>query len=162
MCLNKFSVFMVLTTISGLISTMAILPSNAQPSTNEKIPQQRCLPQTELVLSNVAVIYNTGSTNTPCYRIFVSKTGEASYVKGQHRGRGKISTSLIKKFYRDIETAEPLSQLPRLQCAKSVSFGSSTFVKLGAEESPDVSCAANIQGQKLYHDTTAIARALHV
>lgn len=155
------SKFFTLAAVTGLtiISSTAVLINRANA---QSVTHQGCLPQTILVPSNVAVIYNTGSTNTPCYRIIVSPRGEASYVKGNQQNTGRISTALARKFYHDIKVAEPLSGLPKLQCMKPVSFGSSTFIRLGGQESPDVSCAANAKGRHLFRDSQTIAKALDI
>ena len=152
--------------LTGLtaITVIAALPTfqaTAQPVTNDG-STQRCLPQRVLVRTDVAVIYNTGSTNAPCYRIFLSKTGKASYVVGDQQKSGEVSRGLARDFYRDIKAAEPLSELPKLACAKSVSFGSSTFVRLGGDQSPDITCAANSKGRDLFKDSQEIAHALGI
>ena len=97
-----------------------------------------------------AVIVNSGSTNAPGYRIEVERSGDSRYVP-QPRTRGfavgpssptshKIPEALARRFFSDLETAGALSQLPIERCAKSASFGSSTFVEFGGERTPDISC----------------------
>lgn len=115
-----------------------------------------------LVLNNVAVIRNSGSTNTIGYRIYVSPSGKASYVDGNGSGQGKIAKKLTKRFFHDLKVAEPLSTLPTESCVKSVSFGTSTTVSLGAQQSPDVSCPGNAKAKRLDQDVTEIAKVLHV
>jgi hypothetical protein len=112
---------------------------------------------------NVAVIINSGSTNTIGYRIYVTPSGQVTYVDGKGQGKGKLSPTLTKKFFADIQTAEPLSNLPvKTSCVKPVSFGTSTTIRLGGEQSPDVSCPGNALASKLNNDVVAIAKALKV
>jgi hypothetical protein len=116
-----------------------------------------------LVPLTTAVIRNSGSTNTIGYRIFVTPSGQASYVDGNGSGQGQLSQKLTKRFFRDLKAAEPLSNLPVEPCVKSVSFGTTTTVSLGGEQSPDISCPSdNDQVQDLEEDVTAIAKALNV
>jgi hypothetical protein len=138
--------------------------AQSNPSEKETVQaQQACRPQNMMIPTNVAMIVNTGSTNTPCYRILVTPAGQVSYVKGNATGSGNLSSNLTRKLFRDIRVAEPLSKLPVQQpCIKSVSFGSSTFVRLGGEASPDVSCPGNAKAQALWKDTSAVARALKI
>ncbi|WP_392534245.1 hypothetical protein [Nostoc sp. C117] len=116
-----------------------------------------------LVPNNVAVIVNSGSTNTIGYRIYVSPSGEVNYVDGKGSNQGKLSKKLTKKFFRDVKFAEPLSNLAvRQDCAKSVSFGTSTTINLGGQQSPDISCPGDAKAQRLDNDVIAIAKALNV
>ncbi|MHC5828599.1 MAG: hypothetical protein ACYT04_75045, partial [Nostoc sp.] len=116
-----------------------------------------------LVRSDVAIIVNSGSTNTIGYRIYVSPSGEVNYVDGKGSNQGKLSHKLTEKFFRDIKIAEPLSNLPvKLGCAKSVSFGTTTSIRLAVEQSQDISCPGNGKAQRLDNDVIAIAKALNV
>ena len=116
-----------------------------------------------LVPRTMAVILNSGSTNAIGYRIFVPLSGQARYIDGDGRGNGKISAALTKKFFTDLKSAMPLEKLPIKQpCIKSVSFGTSTAIRLGGGQSPDISCPGNAKTQLLFNDVTAIAQALKV
>ncbi|MBD2441408.1 hypothetical protein [Nostoc sp. FACHB-110] len=116
-----------------------------------------------LVPNNVAVIVNSGSTNTIGYRIYVSPTGETNYVDGKGSGNGKLPEKLVKRFFNDIKVAEPLSKLPtKPSCVKSTSFGTTTNVSLGGEQSPDLSCPGNSKARRLENDVIAIAKTLNV
>jgi hypothetical protein len=124
-----------------------------------------CLSQSAraLVRSDVAIIVNSGSTNTIGYRIYVSPSGEVNYVDGKGSNQAKLSHKLTEKFFRDIKIAEPLSNLPvKPGCAKSVSFGTTTSIKLALEQSQDISCPGNGKAQRLDNDVIAIAKALNV
>ncbi len=161
MLLSDFHVPATIAGLALLAATVAV-PAIAAESGQGTINGQRCLVQTILVPANVAVISNTGSTNTVCYRIYVSQSGQATYVDGDRQGNGIISAALASKFFSDISAAQPLSQLPEKHCLKSVSFGTSTFVRLGGEESPDLSCPGNAKAEALFNDAEAITQALKV
>ncbi|MDF5738556.1 MULTISPECIES: hypothetical protein [unclassified Nostoc] len=117
-----------------------------------------------LVPNNVAIIVNSGSTNTIGYRIYVSPSGEVNYVDGKGSNQGKLSEKLTKNFFRDLKVAEPLSNLPGKQsCVKSVSFGTITTIRFAGEDSQDISCPGNnAKAQRLDNDVIAIAKALNV
>ncbi|MEH2383314.1 MAG: hypothetical protein V7K27_31240 [Nostoc sp.] len=115
-----------------------------------------------LVPNNVAIILNSGSTNTIGYRIYVSPSGEVNYVDGKGSNQGKLSQKLTENFFRDLKIAEPLSSLPKQSCVKSVSFGTTTTIRLADQQSPDISCPGNVKAQSLDNDIIAIAKALNV
>ena len=123
------------------------------------------LPQSlmALVPNNVGVIFNSGSTNTIGYRIYISPSGDVNYVDGKGSGTGKLSKSLTKQFFNDLKAAEPLSKLPVKQpCIKSISFGTATTVSLGSQQSSDINCPANGKAKSLDNDVIAILKALKV
>jgi hypothetical protein len=121
-----------------------------------------CRPQVGLLPTNVAVILKTPSTNNDCKRFLVAPSGKVSFVIGDKTGQGMIKAPLINKFFRDVKAAEPLSKLPiKLHCVKSASFGTSTFVSLDREKSPDLSCPGNAKAKQLFEDSTAILGEFH-
>lgn len=110
-----------------------------------------------------AIIINSGSTNTLGYRIYVAHNGTATYVDGNGAGYGRLSQELTHRFFHDIALAQPLSSLPAIRtCAKSVSFGTDTYVRFGGQTSPDLSCTENGQAQRLADDANSIKAALKV
>lgn len=94
------------------------------------------------------------------YKITVAPSGNVSYVTGKRSGQGKLTAALTQKFFQDIKAAMPLSQLPKLGCMKSTSFGASTIIILGSERSPDVSCPGNPKATALNEDAEAIVKVL--
>jgi hypothetical protein len=115
--------------------------------------------------ADTAVIVNSGSTNRAGFRIEVQRSGEAEYTftpRGQatERVRGKVPDALLRRFYADLEAAQPLSALPAEHCAKSVSFGTRTTVELGSERTPDISCpnASNPNTKALMRDVGEIVQ----
>ncbi|BAY26700.1 hypothetical protein NIES2100_65160 [Calothrix sp. NIES-2100] len=116
-----------------------------------------------LVPNNVGVILNSGSTNTIGYRIYVSPSGEVNYVDGKGTGQGKLPEKLTKRFFHDLKVAEPLSSLPvKPDCVKSTSFGTTTTVSIGGQQSSDISCPGNPKARRLEDDAIAITKALKV
>ncbi|MEH2252877.1 hypothetical protein [Nostoc sp.] len=115
-----------------------------------------------LVPYNVAIIVNSGSTNTIGYRIYVSPSGEVNYVDGRGSNQGKLPEKFTKRFFSDLKVAQPLSNLPVKGCVKSVSFGTSTTIRLAAEQSQDISCPGNAKAQRLDNDVIAIVKALNI
>ncbi len=152
--------------IPGMVISLALLTGNFAMSAQQPIPvtkQQKCPPQNFMVTADTAVIFNTGSTNSPCFRILVSPTGQAHFVQGNQSGKGRIPRRLTRKFFQDISAAEPLSKLPaESTCMKSVSFGTSTFIRLGGEQSPDISCVNNAKAKALVSDIEKITQMLYI
>jgi hypothetical protein len=101
--------------------------------------------------ADVAVIVNSGSTNTAGFRIAVPQSGEAEYTPAPRRvirpSSGppaethlQLPDSLVKRLYADLDAAKPFSSLPTQRCAKSASFGTMLTIALGFQETPDLSC----------------------
>jgi hypothetical protein len=135
------------------ISLTWITPSRALSSTQ----------MAKTAINSIAVIRNSGSTNTCAYVIHVSLTLSATYTtcKSQ-QGQGHLPRTLTKNFFHDIEVAQPLAVLPhKLFCIKSRSFGTKTYIEYGAQKSPDVSCSSDPLGVKLANDAQAIQTALN-
>ena len=125
-------------------------------------PSHKCRPQVSLLPRNVAVILKTASTNTDCERFLVAPSGQVSFVIGDKTGQGMLQAPLTKNFFAAIKAAEPLSKLPiRPRCIKSASFGTSTFVSLDSQKSPDLSCPGNAKAKQLFDDSTAILAKFH-
>src|SRR5580658_10097648 len=73
-----------------------------------------------------ATIVNSGSTNADGFRIAVDRSGAGEYTV-MRRGRRQpenapepirrtIPDALVRRFYTDLEAAQPLSQLPHRGC----------------------------------------------
>jgi hypothetical protein len=103
-----------------------------------------------------AIIVNSGSTNTPGYRIEIWPTGKAVYTLVRRRalrpvapdqtsassGPVTVSAELrpTKQFFADLASAGNLSRYPPVHCIKSVSFGYRLTIQYKGQESPDLSC----------------------
>jgi len=106
-------------------------------------------------------IENTGSTNAMAYRIVVQGDGETSYVGANRSGHEVLPDALLAKLKYDVMMAEPLSHVRTASgCMKPASFGSSIFISLGHERSPDLSCPAGPKGAALKNDVEQIATFL--
>ena len=108
------------------------------------------------------------STNTPPYCYTVTRSGVVIKETGASRFQtgpgprepfdqsGNISASLAEKIFGDVETARPLSGLPKERCAKSVSFGTSQYVFYKGERSPDLCGFGNGSVETLKGDLAKI------
>lgn len=104
--------------------------------------------------ADVAVIVNSGSTNTPGFRIAVEQSGNAEYTAAPRRmirppsgetpqTQLQLPDTLVKRLYADLDAAKPFSSLPHQRCAKSASFGTTLTIALGLQETPDLSCGGS-------------------
>ncbi len=91
---------------------------------------------------NQMIITETRSTNRPQVIIRVESTKRAFY---QTDGvpdpvRIDLDSAQGSRLLNAAHAASPLSSLPFAHCMKSVSFGTSIFVQMGSDRSPDLSC----------------------
>src|SRR5262249_9755766 len=91
------------------------------------------------------IIHNTGSTNTASFEIVMSRAGKAKFVVFHYdrtdRGTGELPSGMVNKFFKDLDSAMPISTQKGGNCLKSISFGSSTYVIYKGETSPDITCS---------------------
>lgn len=113
-------------------------------------------------MRGTVLIVNSGSTNMIGFRIMLGAGTTASYASGAGTGYGEIPVRLAARFRRDIALARPLAALPPGPCAKSVSFGTRTFITVGGDRSPDISCGDELRLRALSDDVMRIAQSLHV
>jgi hypothetical protein len=115
---------------------------------------------------DVAVVVNSGSTNTAGYRIIIRPNGSATYIFNRASASAPaqtLSPLLTRTFFRDLAAARPFTALPPGPCMKSASFGTKTFVDFRAASTPDLSCApAESKSSRVYQDILNIERYLHV
>ncbi len=111
---------------------------------------------------DTVVIVNSGSTNAMGYRIEVPRSGQASYQCGDDKGSVSVPANMVAKLYADVGNASPLSGLSGRYCAKSVSFGTRTYLQLGDDRSPDISCPGSDASHVLMEDVSAIVEQLHL
>src|ERR1700733_11938949 len=112
----------------------------AAPGVSEAEPGVTPLPA--MIMSNAIVITNTGATNLIGFRVVISADGHAAFVSGNGSGGGLLPPRLLHRLQTRGSAARPLSQLAQPSCMKSASFGTSTFVAIGGDRSPDLSCPA--------------------
>jgi hypothetical protein len=113
-------------------------------------------------LPPLAVITNTGSTNTAGYRISVTRSGQATVSRGDQHTTGQIPFALAQKFFADLVAARPLGRLYVQACPKSASFGTSTYAGYGGQQTPDLTCPGDARVRALHDDVAAISQALNV
>lgn len=74
--------------------------------------------------------------------ITVDESGNATaQPRGGETKSLNLDPQLCQALMKDIKGAGKLSDLPEHHCPKSVSFGSSVFVEMNGDRSPDISCA---------------------
>ena len=90
-----------------------------------------------------ATIIDTGSTNRPGITMTVHESGAAEVQPRDAEARKtNIDAHLAARLFDDVRSAGPLSALPKPHCFKSVSFGSSLYLEVNGERSPDLNCPA--------------------
>src|SRR5689334_264430 len=120
-------------------------------------------PQHGMVMSTTVVVTNSGSTNTIGWRVLIGAGGAASYVTGDGPGSATLPAELNTKLRADIEAAKPLASLPQEQpCMKPMSFGTKTFIAVGGDQSPDITCPNNDKGEALKDDVDQVVAALNL
>ena len=115
--------------------------------------------------TGTAVIVNSGSTNSPGFRIVVERPGTADYTQTRGRAstvKGHIPPELAKRFFTDLEAGKPLADLPHRTCMKSASFGTTLTVEFSGETTPDLNCksGAGPKLQSLMNDVNEIVKAV--
>lgn len=121
------------------------------------------VPAQAMVMANTIVVSNTGSTNFIGYRVTIAPGGQVRYVTGDGPGNSLLPKPLLRRLKRDVAAASPMSHLPEPRvCMKAISFGTSTFVALGGERSPDLTCPANRAARALKNDVAKIVAYLRI
>lgn len=117
-----------------------------------------------------ALILDSGSTNTPGYRVTVYDSGRAEwsisgrkYTAACASGEGKLPPKLTRRFFQELKSLMPLDKLPATHCMKSASFGTTLRVTYHGTVSPDLSCPRSDTGtSQLLKDVADINRALGI
>jgi hypothetical protein len=109
------------------------------------------------------VITNTGSTNMPGLSVTMGSKGHAVAERRGTKVKLNLQSELHARLMQDLEAAGPLDQLTVRHCAKSVSFGTSTFVTYKSVRSPDISCGGQSDPAvaALQKDVEEIIRQAH-
>jgi len=145
--------------MTGAIAGSLLLVTACMPNP----PPSVLPPAGGMVMTTTVQIVNSGSTNSIGYRVLIGSGGEASFVSGDGSGHATLPSDLFGRLQQDISSAKPLSGLPAASsCMKSVSFGTSTFVALGGDHSPDLTCPANDAAKNLKSDVDAVIIFLNV
>jgi hypothetical protein len=113
-----------------------------------------------------AVIVNTGSTNTPGYKISVWSDGSASVTMSHRDGSPagspksfSVAPATAARFFSDL-AASRAGKAVTAPCMKSASFGTSTHINWNGWVSPDLDCPPNDSlGDALVRDYQEILKA---
>jgi len=90
-----------------------------------------------------AVIVDSGSTNSPGYRIEVRPDGSASVSTGSATPKPfTVAQATVARFFADLAAARK-GNATTAACAKSASFGSTLRVTWQQWVSPDLTCPPN-------------------
>lgn len=113
-------------------------------------------------LSSTILITNTGSTNAAGYQVTIDSHGVAAFSSGAGSGQAALPALLFAQLKHDIAAASPLARLTPPACMKSASFGTSTFIAVGSDRSPDLSCPGTAAVQALEQDISEIVDYLKI
>jgi hypothetical protein len=166
--LTKYSLFLLCCTLMGtlLCESGQITPALA---THMVTPIQSTHPlalkgqqsQTPIPVETV-VVSISGTTNSCSQILFVRSNHSVVYFSCLARKYITMTPELTNTFFSDVAIALPLNALPQNRgCLKSASFGSSIYLILQTQKSPDVSCSVDHLGRELYADVRAILSILH-
>jgi hypothetical protein len=87
-----------------------------------------------------AVIVDSGSTNSPGYRIEVRSNGSASVSTGSSTPKPfTVPQATVERFFADLAAARK-GNAATVPCIKSASFGSTLHVTWQQWVSPDLTC----------------------
>ncbi|GAC1420680.1 MAG: hypothetical protein NVSMB5_13290 [Candidatus Velthaea sp.] len=113
--------------------------------------------------ATVAVIQDSGSTNTAGYTIAVHRGGRIDVLMAHAPvTHPKIAAKLVARLYTDLARTGPVAALPAETCMKSVSFGTRLTLAYGGQQSPDLSCGESDAVRMLSADANAIVNAAHI
>ena len=101
----------------------------------------------ELTPDEKVIVKDTGSTNNSGYQIVIEPSGRVKVTVENVRrnsvyadGQYNVSPNLVKQLIVDLNVVMPLTNLNMGNCAKSASFGTSTYVTYKGQTSPDIQC----------------------
>lgn len=148
---------MLILGVAGLLLTALPLLAKAPQRTPKTVPE-------------TAVIENSGSTNTLGYTIEV-RSDSLAFNMGRPPGAPPVSLdpigvhlapTMTHKFFRDLATAMPLTELNVRHGMRSASFGTRTFITYKGQRSPDLTFGGDERANALKADIDIITKALHI
>jgi hypothetical protein len=87
-------------------------------------------------------VIDSGSTNRAGVTVTIDPEGNATIEqRGAQPQSAKLDPQLCQQLLKDVKAAVALRALPEQHCPKSASFGSSLYVELNGDRSPDISCS---------------------
>ena len=145
--------------VAGAVAAGLLFLTACTPHT----PPAGVTPSGGMVMTSTIQITNSGATDSIGFRVLIGTGGEASFVSGDGSGHATLPAELYERIVHDIAVSKPLSGLPSAaSCMKPVSFGTSTFVSIGGDRSPDLTCPANEEAASLKSDAAAIVSFLKI
>ena len=145
--------------VAGVVAAGLLVLTACTPHT----PPAVIPPSGGMVMTSTIQITNSGATDSIGFRVLIGTGGEASFVSGDGSGHATLPAELYQRIKRDIADSKPLSGLPSPpSCMKPVSFGTSTFISIGDDRSPDLTCPANEAAASLKSDVAAIVVFLKI
>ncbi|MDQ6662516.1 MAG: hypothetical protein M3Z24_16320 [Chloroflexota bacterium] len=116
----------------------------------------------------LAVITNSGSTNSPWSKLTINKDGSGSitYEKGRWSfghyqdktfSAGTFDSSELEAILTQINDVQ---KVPNHGCPKSASFGSRTTITYKGETSGDISCLSD-RDEKIFQDLKAVVLGMY-
>jgi len=140
------------------------------PCLGQQAPRQNHEQNESSKSHNIVLIINSGSTNTPGYRLSVYASGRAEWFLFRRRNgpfcsssNGKLPPELTQRLFSDLRSLMPLDKLPVAHCMKSISFGHTLQVTFEGVTSLDLSCAGNpTETDKLVKDLAEINTTLGI
>jgi hypothetical protein len=139
-------------------------PESAQTPLRRGFPHEpRRLPNEPALAPGDALIHNTGSTNFAGYAIVVHPDASAEVVvDGEGAQHKAVGAAQARWLFVKLREANPLDTMPIERCMKSASFGSSTFITYGGQETPDLSCGGGATARELMRTVSVILNQLGV
>ncbi|GAC1342428.1 MAG: hypothetical protein NVS4B7_01740 [Ktedonobacteraceae bacterium] len=164
------SLWIAVVSIALLLTAIITMSMRATASSLPHKQRVQPMPHTTAVL---AVITNSGSTNTPQSTLTVNTDGSGSlhYQKDgcacvqQNSNRFvdktfPVGTFNIAQLKSTLTQAGDVSAIPNHGCIKSVSFGSTTTVTYQGKTSGDLSCLSNTD-LKIYLSVKAEVQTIY-
>lgn len=116
--------------------------------------------------SVLAIITNSGSTNTPGFTLTINKdgsgaityTGQPGTFKHEDNRTFSAGTFQTQQLSTILNKIHDVSTIPSHGCLKSISFGTVTTISYNGKTSSDLSCLSKQDGQLMVDLKTLIQR----
>jgi hypothetical protein len=117
----------------------------------------------------LAVITNSGSTNAPGSTITINKDGSGT-LAFQKRGESRRFTQYVNKtlppntlessqLEKILTQIKDVETIPKRECIKSISFGSTTTITYQGKTSSDISCLTD-EDAKIFQDLKSLVQSI--
>ena len=117
----------------------------------------------------MAVINNSGSTNTPAYTLTINQDGSGSLIyqkDDQERFKNYVNKTFPVGTFPSAQLQTILTQIkdmrtiPNHGCIKSISFGSTTTITYQGKTSGDLSCLSSTD-PKIFQDLRDLVQSFY-